>query len=834
MSVPAARIPQSESGVAPAQKPQSSRPGKTPLRFDDWRKKKLDWIDKENQAEQWMRWRKWQEILKFFIGEQLIWWDGSAEDGYWKSVELEDGDPYYASNVMKDFVNAVVAELNRSAPQMMVAAKTDKAEEVDAATAAKAALIDEERRIWQAELQLRSLFYLYLWGNTLWYTCWLPESGPVVERPSFEAQQAPFGSKMFVCPQCGMQGAEAELAPSETGEPACPECASPVSLTGDDSPIDMPSFGKPQKASGGNVHTLVPDPMQIKVHLHSRDLSETPYLRWDMHMLRDEAEMLWGEGEYEESGAGEKEHRAIERENETHPGDMTGMGAMGTHEMHWTGIADDKEFVRIKRYWLRKSQYWNYAPPEDIELDPAMAERAIAAGGALAQFIQSDGIKYFIPAGTPFKEMFPKGMYLATSGSFVKDMDDRSIDEEWVHIRYQTVPTKFWGDGAESLVQQSREYNELRSVELENSFHNATPSGYYNPKKYKRGSISGKSRQMVPMENAGREDNPAEFIYFPPARNLGPDIPAQKQSIKGDMQLHSSAPVGDAGIPGVNNKTATGMEIVRDWTNSKLSVPLSLLNSGRVKRAKQNLTLCQKFWTGERYIKIANENGMDDGRWFKAADIQGDFDITVREGSWQPRSAMEMKDNMLQLLVAGGVPFGVFNPGFPKQAAVVLTRELGFPLDLDGYSVHIRKQRMEIEYIKQSIGVAAQYGIDPIMLTMQAVPVEETDEDAAHIDAIKFYLNTDLGMKEPPEIKAALIEHMHAHEMGMAMKQQKQVALAMMGMPQPPPGAEGEGGPPGKSGGKPNKPPKGKEESATGPEPNLGASMGPSIQGASI
>jgi hypothetical protein len=174
---------------------------------------------------------------------------------------------------------------------------------------------------------------------------------------------------------------------------------------------------------------------------------------------------------------------------------------------------------------------------------------------------------------------------------------------------------------------------------------------------------------------------------------------------------------------------------------------------------------------------------------------------------------MELKDNMLQLLVAGGVPMGVFNPAFPKKAAQVLTRELGFPMDLDGYSVHVRKQRMEIDAIKQAESVGGQFGLPPGAMTMQTVPVEETDDHAAHIDAIKTYLNTDLGMHEPPQIKAAIIAHMHAHMQAIAMQAMQQ--QMMMGAPMMPPGA-----PPQLGGGQPPPgAPQGQQEQGKGGPP---------------
>lgn len=818
-----------EQGVTPLWQDGQVPPDPTkPQDFKEWHTAKTRWIDEDNQNEEWHRLRKWGEIHKFYEGQQLIWWNGDLQNGYWKPADLEDGDPYYAINIFAGYINGLIAELYRANPQLSVSAKTDQWQQVEGAIAAKAVLVNEEQRIWTDETVLRSLWFFVLYGNVLWHTAWVPTGGPTVEIPQYTNKTSMVDTRIAVCPMCGIQqdasnwgqniagaGQSAPTMPNiseqamaqpafnqemtsvnmgqpvdsmfsspdtgmggqmpvpasnvqQTPVPPCPDCGSQmVVMGGSVQNLNVPQFQLPKKQDGGNVRLSIPDPTQIKLQINARSLDESAYLRIDYWVLEDEANMLYGKKNWKHGDSRSNDpKRTLIREHEVSPGNVTGMGAFGSHEMSQMGMSGDKKIVLITAYWMRPCLYW------DLILDKDLTVENRAKG------------KLSIPGGTNMRDYCKSGMYMVKNGDEILDLDDRGIDDHWVMARYEAMPTKIWGNSAaDNLIQGQREYNELRSVRLENAFHNATPATIVNPKKFKPGTLASKARQVIPFENYQKGDVISDHFFQPGSRTLGPELPAMQQEIKGDLQFICSAPVGESGISGASASTATGMQIVKDWTNSRLSIHVGPYTSARVKRAKQHLTLNQKHWVGARYVKIMNETTMDDGRWFTSADIQGDYDITTKPGSTQIRSALEMKDNILQMLVAGGVPFGIFNPAFPKQASQTLTRELGLPMDLDGYTRHARKQRKEIEKLKEVASVEAQYGLMPGQLALAEVPIEETDDDAAHIEMIEYYMNTDLGMQEPREVKAAILEHMHGHEMAMVMKQQKKMMLAMSADP---------------------------------------------------
>ncbi len=742
-----------------------------PVKFEEWILAKCSWIDKDNEHEEQQRWRKWQEILKFFGGEQLIWWTGTGQAGHWKPVDLEPGDPYYASNIFKPYVNALIAELYRSNARLLVSAKSNQWKTIEAAQVGQPALDQELRRIWTDEQILRNLFFFVLYGNSFPYTTWNPLAGDKVSKPNYTQKEQQLNNTFGLCLQC-QQSFESPAFPA-----SCPQCGQPLEQIGQEETMQMTEQEGQTEIDTGDIELFILDPVQIKLQLSARNINESAYLKVTNYLLMDVARHLYGYMDFKRCSSGERSpQRAMIRQNETMVGNMTGMGAFSRHEMMPTRVTPDTDIAIIESYWLRPALYSYTILSEPYETE-----------------------KFIIPANVRLGELFPKGMIVSKSGDLLTDMDMRSIDKHWTHLRYQPVATKIWGDGVEDLIQGQREYNELRSAELENAFHNATPATIINPKKIKRGTLAAKARQVVLLENARNDDNPSQYIYQPPARQLGGDIPMFKQGIKGDMQLISGAPIGESGIAGSSSDTATGMQILRDWTNSKLSLKIGPLNGAKVNQANQVMCLIQEYWNEPRFVKISNEVGLDDGRYFSSADLRGELLITVQPGSWWPHTPMTTKDNILQSLVAGGVPFGIYNPSFPRPAAVVLVRELGLPVDLDGFSMHARKQREEIENIIQILQMGMQYQVDPVVdqiMISQAlvsqVPVEETDDHMAHIETIKYYMNTDMGRKLPPMIKQAIISHMKGHKQAIMMQQMEDMMMAGPMLPPPGQGEQGQ------------------------------------------
>lgn len=818
--------------------------------FDEWQKWVRNEIEGVDLGAQMERLRKYEEMDNFFVGKQLIWWNGTLEDGSWKEVELEEGDPYYASNFMQSLIMGVMAELLNANPELVVDAKSDQWQQVDSANEIKKVIVDEDRRLLTASFMMNTLYDFLVRGNFIWFTGWQPGIGPEYDLPNINMQPTSIDNRFLSCDQCKLNVPYSQVAGTSPASPGdlslnldglnssqppaaqmpglsdsssssslidksqspalmspsisdgdgdelsgmnldmdgdeavppavnCPNCSMPMQMAGSIDQGQMPVFGEPEKAQDGDVIRILLRPDQCKADLHGRSLADISFFRVQSSVHKNTAKMLFAGANGQESKIADMDQaRVRERRQEASAGNVTGMGGMGSHDQRSYYSTEDKDRNLLRRYWVRPEWYYDTIAKDDWKF------------------------KHFtIPAGTRIIDYAPKGLYFVSQGDEILDFGIRLMEKDLVMAKYTGLPTKFWGDGMENLIQLQREYNELRSVELENYFHNATPATVYNPLKIKGSQISGKARALIPLDNPKQGDNPGEFIYQPPPRELGGEISNFRANIKQDASQISTVPISQSGIDGIGGSTATGARLNKDWQNSRLYVRIAPLVEARQLASKQNLELIQKYWMAPRFIKYTGDQGVADTTWIQQHDIQGNFDLSVKDGSWNPRTASEKRDDVMQLLVAGGVPFGVFNDQFPTEPGRVLIDTAGLP-ELDQNRNHVRKQRDEIEDIIQSVTVAAQAGIDPQMLIMQAAPVEETDNHQVHIDTIKSYLNTPVGRQQPPPIKAMLIEHMHQHldaQMLQAVQDaQRQMQGAMMagGMPPGEPGQPGHPGQP--------------------------------------
>lgn len=749
-----------------------------------WLKETTEWIEMENRANEAIRHRKWLKNIRFYEGRQLGYI--SNYTGRWVDVDPKPGDPYYINNQYRYFVKSITKEWVRSNAEMLVNAKSDDPKQIGKARIARVILQDYQRKIWTADLRQTESKHAVLNGNYFRYTYWSAAAGQMMDMPIYENRTMAMGDPSYYCPACGSEGYldQTEL---EMGDqfPTCPDCGADGMEVQEPEQMNVPVQTGSQPIMSGDVVTEVVDPMEIKLHMHARRLEDSPYLRRKRIVLREIIEAAYPWVEYPLANPSAWTSLHYQEDLELSPGNVSVGGIRADYAEAGTGI--NQRMVEFSQFWLEPVLYGSYAVSKDEEL----------ANGTV------------LPAGTALRDLFPDGLYIAMVGQTVVDLRGENKGDHWCHGVYDLIPSRIWGDGTEDSVEQQRQLNEIDSLIIENIMNCDAPMTIYNPLKIKRGQISGKPREVVPLNNATLSDEPAKYFWQPNPRPLPPEVPMKSQQIKQDMQSQFGSFAIETGIPDANVKTATGMSIVRDAAVSMLGVPLELKSAVDVRWANQVLKLVQKNWIGERYIPLMGQYGQPEGQWFAESDIDGEFEITVRQHSWMPRNELELRNDILEALVAGGVPFGIFNPQFPPDAKALVAQRLNIPFDADRQSADARKQRLEIDKIKMAVDVAMTNMIDPIMFAAEQVAVEPlVDDHMTHVETVRAYLKTDQGDAEPMEIRAALLQHLQMH---MQAKMQLDMEMAMMMgamMPQDqaggPPGQPGAGPPQQGQGGKNN------------------------------
>jgi len=781
------------------------------------------WVHWENHADEIRRHRKWVRALMYYEGRQL---GRVSVDGNWRDVNPLPNDPFYVDNKYRFHAKSVRKEWVRSAGEYMARARGSSTEYEAAARGGKAVLITEQQRLLDPFKLRREANFAILTGNYFRYT-WIDSTqGQQIQIPQFETQPMMVGQQGYYCADCDQEGyvdpmsAEAN-EPMPLDEMSCPQCGSPNVMPVGGEMVNMPVQTGTIPTRAGQLVCEIVDPMECKMHLHARSFEESPYFRRRRLILKDVIEDAYPWVRSSGSGYSNLETNFwYQNQLERSAGNISGSG--GYLYSSSGGVLDRYDrLVEFNQYWWEPVMYRNYVFEEDLVL---------ASGQT-------------VPAGEKLGDIFPDGLYVAMVGQrAIVDMRNEAKNKHWVHGVYDCISTRVWGDGNDDAIEQQRQRNEVTSLLLENIMNCAGQSAIFNPLKISRSEYSGKPREMVPLKNPTLADEPAKYVYSPPPRPLGPEPPMYIQMLDQSMQSAFGSFSSNAGLPDANNKTATGISIVKGSTDALLADPLELRSNVDLKQGYQIMHLVQEHaqmpGVADLYLPTLGDHGQYEWDAFLRCDIDTQIQITVRKGSWIPRDEDQLRNDMIEALTAGGIPGGVYSPAFPPDARLETMKRFNIPWDTDKQQVDTRRQYIEIQKILQVVGQALQEqqqmmadpmaqmemdqaastaspeeammmqaAMDPSMIALQQVPVEPLiDEHIFHIEEIKRWLKTDLGDQLAPvgsPERNAIMMHLQAHMEAQMMQAMQQAA--MMGMPQ---GQEGQGDnqkPKGKGSKPPNK-----------------------------
>ena len=676
----------------------------------------VEQVRADGKFEKIRRLRKWIRNAKFYEGDQYGY--VSPYTGRWINIEVsdvsasedDDDDLQFVNNQFRFYVKSVRKEWVRSQTLLRVKARSDKAEKIGAAEFGNDVIFDKQRTILTEDKKQTEAMYAMLSGNYFRYSYYSTDVFGGVERiPTFEKAQLKLGPNTWYCESChsGGQAPESQIAQlgqagslEDTyapmpGQMACPVCAAPTVNLEEGPALDIPvPTGEYEEYRVGDIYTEIPNPSEINVHLHARNLSQTPYLHRERLILRSVLKQKFPKASLA-GGAweGEVGPSSFIREMESSVGNV-GVGSGAGRTSNATTSNSPFELLKFDQIWLDVPVYADYVTkrPETF----------------------SDGTT--IPAGTSLKDVYPQGLYLAVVGNEVLNLRNENKLNHWVHGVFDLIPSRFFGDGLEDMVEIQRQLNEVINLRFENMMANAAPNTIFNPLKIDPEGFSGKPREMNALINANADDDIRKFVMRLEGSGLDRENFAAEDSYKKDMQTLSGAFSINSGMPDVDISTATGARIVRDAAISMIGPALAIRAKVDVEWGYQVLKLAQAYWTQERYVPRAGNYTKQTGQWFKSSDIEGDFEITYVPGSWMPRSEMEEREDFLSFISpnATGLPLGFLNPMIPEQVRTFAAEKYRIPIDLDSNRVHQRIAHGRIEVLRKSADELISTGmLDP-------------------------------------------------------------------------------------------------------------------------
>jgi hypothetical protein len=678
----------------------------------------IEQVRGDGQQEKIRRLRKWVRNTKFYEGEQYGY--VSPYTGRWVDVDVsevsasteDDDDLQFVNNQFRFYVKSLKKEWVRSQTLLRVKARSDKAEKIGAAEFGNDIIFDKQRTLLTEDKKQSESMYATLNGNYYRYSYYSTDVLGGVERiPTFEKTQVRLGPDTYHCDVCknggqytpdmgqlaqagSIDNTYAQGAPAP--QMACPNptCDNP-SVTMEEGPVvEIPvPTGEYQEVKVGDVYTEIPNPMEINVHLHARTLAQTPYLHRERLVLRSVLKQKFSKaslknGEWQ----GQQGASSMIQELESSSGNTGVNSSYGKSSSPSTG--SPFELLKFDQVWLDIPVYADYVTKQEEKL--------------------SDGT--VIPAGTALKDIFKRGLYVAVVGNEILNLRNESKVDHWVHGVFDLIPSRFFGDGLEDMVEIQRQLNEVINLRFENMMANAAPSTIFNPLKIDPESFSGKPREMTALINANADDDIRKFVTRLEGSGLDRENFAAEDNYKKDMQTLSGAFSINSGMPDVDISTATGARIVRDAAISMIGPALAIRAKVDVEWAYQVLKLVKSYWTNERYIPRAGNHTKQTGQWFQASDVEGDFEITYVPGSWMPRSEMEEREDFLSFISpeATGLPMGFLNPMVPEQVRSFAAEKYRIPVDLDSNRVHARIAQGRIEKLRKAADELVSNGLlDP-------------------------------------------------------------------------------------------------------------------------
>lgn len=710
----------------------------TSVDFVEWAKLLLQMVDMENRDEELRRHRKITKLMRYYRGEQRGFWSHTTGD--WVTVNPDDFEPRDAvmlliNNQIRPQVKSLSKEWARSRSRFRVKARDDTIQKKGAARFATGlAELQQDRLMPESfrQVEAKSAFlagnYLrrtYFNKNLKKYTATIPE---------LKKQKTQGTPEIWWCADCNREGTMDMLPSAGSSKPTCPYCGSQSIQKEQSAPKDISTLAGMRKEQIGDIETELIDVREIKVHLRARTLRQTPYLRRKRYVMVAilKEQYPWADIKPKQPGAITKYIQETELSS----------GTSGAHHRlpfnydgYGMGLGGMTEYDEL---WVRPSLYYDLKFKKNVKL--------------------GSGVE--IKAGTKFIDLYPEGMYICFSaGTELLNIDRDTIDEQFTHGAYDPLIESFWGDGLEDLVQMQELVNEMQSLFIENIIYNASPKIIYNPWLIEASMFSNNPSEMTPLSrNAKRDDKPSDAVFQFSGMNIAQDVPnAITQGIE-TMRVQSGAYLAMSGSSDPKLNTATAMAIARDAAVAQLGPPLAIKSEADVGWIYQVLKLQQKNWVDGVHDKLLGNYSIQEAQWFRECHIEDDLEIIVEPGSWIPRTDLEVRNDFLSFITAGGVPLGFANPDVPyeiKQKAAELFR---MPIDLDKLQPDIRNANLRIEQLQSVANILIEQGIidattedDGIVAMMVAdVPVDTyIDDHQVIINVYTAWLKTDPGKFAP-------------------------------------------------------------------------------------
>jgi DNA-directed RNA polymerase subunit RPC12/RpoP len=741
------------SPLLPRESVERTPPARIYLPWNDFLLRLCADADQADAEAHMRRHQKWLRNLRHWEGRMLGYIDETT--GQWADAARQPGDPVYIFNLVQYYVNTIIKEASRSRAEFSVLAVSDRLEHVMGARAFRAAIEEIQRNRWTVAEAQRAAKFWVLTGNEFVRSGVTQSRRLKTRRPRYETRPVRIGGRAYYCADCGAMGDYEEViqAESAAGQALnrCPHCGSPSVVVTEGAEVQEQVLAGFDLAPATEIEAEVVDPFQVKLDLNSADLKSASFLR-NLTLVRTEVLQVFYEWADITTSLTQDHGLRAQQELQRSAGN-TSISTVG----QIVGSGWQEGLTEFAEYWFEPVRYAHYRFPQETRL---------ASGEVIAR-------------GARLSDLAPTGLKIVRAGGLIVEIAEEAKNDYWTQAVWEVAPDNVYGLGIENLIVANELHNRLMSLFFEATLKEVAPKRIYNQLKIGKTAFTARPGWASPMRNPTPTDNPGQYIHVDQAQPLGQAAIQLSEVMKGEMgQLAGGVFSQLSGDPAIRTDTLGGMAIMREQALSNLLTRLELRVDREVEMVRQHARLIKQHDLLEFYLRRASAYA--DFEVAMAAEMDPDLDlkISVRPGSFVPRSELERRNDITDALTLGGLPGGVWNPAIPEFVRRLALERLNVPYNTDQMTVGERQQRMELHRLTLLAWQCERYGLDEeqcLALARQQAPVNFLFEDhETHIRHIEEWMNTDAGMlaARHPIASLLIVDHLMQHLRGPTLRQQ--------------------------------------------------------------
>lgn len=349
---------------------------------------------------------------------------------------------------------------------------------------------------------------------------------------------------------------------------------------------------------------------------------------------------------------------------------------------------------------------------------------------------------------------YPQGCRAVIIKNKIVDHDEKPFDPmPYVMFRNIEVPGRFWPD---SIVQQLRgpqtELNKIKSQILENAARIGNPA------------LMTSRQAMVEYSGA-----PGERIYYDSTvqdaipRYLQPaEVPGyvreQIDRIENSIREISGQHEITSGNVPAGVTAASAINLLLEQDDTRLGPAIYDMEGNIARAGRKICELMAQFYTTERTIAFAGEEGTWDVFGFRGSMLNGNTKVSVQAGSAMPKSKAAKQAAMqdtLHLFIQNGVAFDQRNLGkYLRDMEVGGLERL-----IDQFSVD--ESQIAFENNRMAMG--------------QPVQPNSFDNDEAHVLGHQDFQKSAKYRQLDPKVQMGFEQHVQMHQQKQAQMAQQQM-----------------------------------------------------------